>query len=159
VDASIGYSPVNTDQFRIAPATTAQITSSPSSDRWFGSANVNGVTYYNNWILGARVGVLRANNDQDSFVESNGVLVPSISNQLGTLSIGADVAYSYGKYEPFASLTYENDYRITKISVVAGPQPSNDRDDVLLGLGGTLLRPEWAFWKPGMEPSPGAHEL
>jgi len=135
LDASIGYSRVSTDQFRTAPGTGTQISSSPDSDRWFGSINLNGVTYYNNWILGARAGVLRASNNQGSFAESNGVLVPSISNQLGTLSIGANVAYSYGNYEPFASITYENDYRLTRIAVVTGPQPSNDQDDFLLGLG------------------------
>ncbi len=135
VDASFGFSRVNTDQFRTAPGTTTQITSSPTADRWFGAVNLNGVTYINDWIIGGRVGVSRARNVTDSFVESNGIVVPKIINQLGTLSIGGDIAHSFGKYEPFVSLTYENDYRITKIAVVSGAQPSNDRDDFLLGIG------------------------
>ncbi len=135
LDANIGFSRVNIDQYRVAPGANTRITSSPSVDRWFGSINLNGVTYFNNWIIGGRVGTLRAKDTQDSFVESNGVAVPEISNTLGTLSIGTDVAYSFGKYEPFASLTYEYDYRFTRIGVAAGAQPANDSDDFLFGLG------------------------
>jgi len=55
IDFNVGYSRVEYDQFRTLPGTTTRVTSSPDADRWFGALNLNGVTYYDNWILGARV--------------------------------------------------------------------------------------------------------
>jgi len=60
LDFNVGYSRVDFDQFRVEPGTTARITSSPDADRWFGALNLNGITYYDNWILGARIGALWA---------------------------------------------------------------------------------------------------
>ncbi|MCZ6803559.1 MAG: autotransporter domain-containing protein [Proteobacteria bacterium] len=55
VDFNVGYSRVDYDQFRTVTGSTTQITSSPFSDRWFGAFNLNGITYYNNWIIGGRL--------------------------------------------------------------------------------------------------------
>jgi len=38
-------------------------------------------------------------------------------------------------FEPFVSATYEQDYSMTEIAVTTGPQPDNDRDDVLFAAG------------------------
>jgi hypothetical protein len=135
VDFSFGYSNIESDQFRIAPGTTTRITSSPDADRWFAMLNLNGVTTYNNWIIGGRIGTLWARNITESFVESDGTVVPEIRSKLGQWRVGGDVAYSFGEWEPFARLTYEHDYSLTEIAVVGGPQPSNDRDNFLVGAG------------------------
>ncbi len=46
VDFGIGYSNLDTDQFRTDPTTNTIITSSPDTDRWFGMLNLNGLTTY-----------------------------------------------------------------------------------------------------------------
>ena len=56
-------------------------------------------------------------------------------SKLGTWNIGGDVAYSFGEFEPFVSATYERDYSLTELAVTTGPQPANDRDDVLFAAG------------------------
>lgn len=136
VDAALGYTHVDIEQFRTDPATGARITSDPISDRWFGAFNMNLFKAYNEWLLGAQTGFLYMRNTQDSFTESNGVFRPKVINKLDQWHITGDVAYSLGEFEPFARLTYEYDYTITEITVVGGgPQPSHDRDGLVLGLG------------------------
>jgi Autotransporter beta-domain len=133
LDFNIGYSRVEYDQFRILTGT--QISSSPDADRWFGALNLNGVTYYNNWILGGRLGALYATSVIDSYTESNGTVVAKSKNKSSTLSIAGDVAYSFQNYEPFLNVSYQRDLSLRKISVTTGPQPSNDNDDILLKAG------------------------
>ena len=135
IDASVGYSLINSDQFRTDPATNARITSSPDADRWFGTLNVNGFTSWNNWLISGRIGLLHARNIQESFTESNGVVIPEFTSELGQWNIGGEAAYSYGEFEPFVRLTYENDFSMTEIGVIGGPQPSNDDDNFLFGAG------------------------
>jgi len=135
LDFNVGYSRVEYDQFRTLPGTTTRVTSSPDADRWFGALNLNGVTYYDNWILGARVGALWAKSVLDSYTESNGAPVAKTRNKLSEGSVAGDVAYSYQNYEPFLNVSYQYDFQLTEITVTTGPQPSNDRDDVLMRVG------------------------
>ena len=135
VDASVGYSNIDSDQFRTDPATGARITSTPSSDRWFGTFNLNGFTRWENWQIGARAGLLYARSVQQSFTESNGASISKFTNELGQWNIGGDVAYSLDKFEPFVRLVYENDFSMQKLKAASGPQPSNDNDNFLFGAG------------------------
>ena len=138
IDFNVGYSRVEYDQFRTNPTTGGRVTSSPDADRWFGALNLNGVAYYDNWILGARVGALYAKSVIDSYTETEGTVgtvVPQTRNKVGEGSIAGDVAYSYQNFEPFLNLSYQYDFELTKLSVTTGPQPSHDRDDVLLRVG------------------------
>ena len=135
LSASIGYSSLNTDQFRTVPGTTTRVTSSPDHDRWFATVNLDGLTTYGNWVLGGQLGFLYALDAQDSFVESDGTQVTEFDSRLGQVNVTGEVAYSWGTYEPFARFTYESDLKQTKVGVISGPQPSFDEDDVLLGFG------------------------
>lgn len=135
IDASIGYSQVSSDQYRTDPATNTRISSDPDSTRWFGTFNLNGYTTWNNWLLSGRIGFLHARSIQDSFIESNGTTVSESNSKLGQVNIGGEAAYSYGNFEPFARVSYENNFSSTQITVVGGPQPSNDNDDFLFGAG------------------------
>jgi hypothetical protein len=135
VNFSFGYSDLEYDQFRTDPITGGRVTSSPDAERWFGMFNLNGLTTYGNWILGGRVGTLWARSEVDAFVESDGTSVTEARSKLGSWSIGGDAAYSFGEFEPFVSATYEYDYSMTEIAVTTGPQPDNDRDDVLFAAG------------------------
>ena len=135
LDFNVGYSRVEYDQFRTLPGTTTRISSSPDADRWFGALNLNGVAYYDNWILGGRVGALYAKSVIDSYTESNGTIVAESRNKVSEGSVAGDVAYSYKNFEPFLNLSYQYDFELTKLTVTTGPQPSNDDDDVLMRVG------------------------
>ncbi len=135
IDFNVGYSRVEYDQFRTLPGTTTRVTSSPDADRWFGALNLNGVAYYDNWILGARIGALWAKSVIDSYTESNGAVVARSRARVGEGIIAGDAAYTYKNFEPFLNVSYQYDFELTKISVTTGPQPSNDRDDILMTAG------------------------
>ncbi len=135
VDFTVGYSKVEYNQFRVAPATTTQITSTPNADRWFSAFNLNGITFYDNWIIGGRVGASYASSNIDSYTESNGIVVDDSRTKLGSLSIAGDIAYSWDNYEPFINLSYQNDFQLREITVATGPQASNDSDDILMTTG------------------------
>jgi len=135
LDFNVGYSYVDYDQFRTLPGTTTRVSSSPDADRWFGALNLNGITYYDNWILGARIGALWAKSVIDSYTESNGTPVAQSRSKLGSGSVAGDVAYSYKNFEPFVNVSYQYDFELTELTVTTGPQPSNDRDDVLMRVG------------------------
>ncbi len=136
IDFSLGYSNVEYDQFRTLPGTTTRVTSTPEADRWFGALNLNGVTYHNNWIFGGRIGASYARSTIGTYAESNATLVNESQNTVGTASAAADVAYSMqNNFEPFVNLSYQHDFSLSKISVLTGPQPSNDTNDFLLTLG------------------------
>ncbi len=137
VDGSFGYSGMDTDQFRkvTVGTTSTRITSSTDADRYFMTFNLNGIWYVDNWVLGARTGFLFARNNEDGFTESNGTVVAKSRSKLNQWNAGGDVAYSYGEWEPFARLSYQNDYSQTEIGIVGAVQPSFDNDDFMLGFG------------------------
>ncbi len=133
VSGSGGYSFIDADQFRTAAGT--RITSDAQSDRYFGTVNLDGLWFRGNWIFGSNIGLLWANNEQEAFTESNGTLVAEQDTKLRQWSLGGNVAYTYGNFEPFISAVYSRDFVFTEILVTTGPQPSNDRDDILFGAG------------------------
>jgi len=135
LDASFGGSLVSNDQFRTDPGTGARISSDPDSSRFYISANLNGMTVIDQWILDGRIGYLFARSKTEGFTESNGTVIADRVNKFGQFRIGGDVAYSFGNWEPFVSALYEYDFQEDRIRLSAGPQPDNDRDDVFFSTG------------------------
>lgn len=134
VDVVMGYSDMDTNQFRSVGAT--RVTSSFGADRWFFGGNINAVKPWGNWFFTGSVGWIWAREYQDEFVESNGNTVAERKIKLGNWHVGGEAAYSWGNWEPWASATYGRDYQFTEIQIAgAAQQPANDRDDILLGLG------------------------
>ncbi|MCP4007980.1 MAG: autotransporter outer membrane beta-barrel domain-containing protein [Proteobacteria bacterium] len=133
IDANLGYSDIDTDQDR----SNGTITSDFDTDRWFISANINGFTSYNKWLFSGRAGLLNAESDDDSFTETGvgGQNVDSNRTTLTQFNIGGEVGYAMGDFEPYVTATYNYDFHATDIKLTAGPQPSNDDDDILLGVG------------------------
>lgn len=134
IDASFGYSSLETDQFRTIGTATV-VTSSLDTDRWFGAFNFNGNKYYGDWLFGIRAGVIIARNSQDAFTESDGTRVSERNTELNNWNFGGNVSYFYKSFEPFASFTYHHDFRFTKTTLATGAQPANDDDDVVAALG------------------------
>lgn len=132
-DASLGFSWLTNDQYRTA--TNTRVTSAPDSTRKFFSGNINGITFYDNWIIGGRAGVLFAENRIEDYLESDGTFVADRKTMLGEAIIGGDVAYSFGDFEPFVSFVYEYDFIYDEIQLTSGTQPANDRDDILFSSG------------------------
>lgn len=139
MDASAGYSRLDTDQFRTDPTLGTNVTSNPDSDRWFAQANLNGTVYRGNWIITGRGGVAIAHDNQSTFRESDGTQVAESRVKLGTFTLGAEAAYQWHRgmwtVEPYAGLNYQYDYQLQEIRLAAGAQPDNDRDDFLATLG------------------------
>ncbi|NOG61640.1 MAG: autotransporter outer membrane beta-barrel domain-containing protein [Proteobacteria bacterium] len=133
VDFNFGYSHVGYDQYRTIGST--RVTSSPEADRWFGAFNLNAITYEGNWVLGARTGMLYASSTIESFTESNGTLVAENQTRLSSVNIAGDIAYMYGNFEPFLNLVYQYDFQFQEVIAATGPQPENDKDDLLLTVG------------------------
>ena len=136
VSASVGYSSLDTDQFRTDPLLGTRVSSSPDSDRWFGTLNLNGYTTWDNWLFSGRIGMLQARNIQESFDESDGTEVGKFTTELGQWNVGGEAAYTWGDFEPYARASYERDYSQSRLTLAGtGPQPSDDDDNFLFGLG------------------------
>ncbi len=135
LDASMGFSFIDNEQFRIDPITSQRVNSSPETDRFFFNANVNGFSYIDNWILGGRFGILYAKVETEQFTESNGSVVGERRTKLGQIRVGGDIAYNFGEWEPYLAALYEYDFQFDKVELTAGAQPANDRDDLLISSG------------------------
>ncbi len=145
IDGSFGYTDIDTDQSRLTqvfvPGVNAVLTSSPSSERWFATLNLNAVTYLGNWVLGGRGGALYAKNEREAFTETSStpLVVPTpvaeSESKLKLWYLGADVAYGMGSFEPFANAAYEREFDSTELTFTGGSQPSNDEDSYLVGAG------------------------
>lgn len=135
LDASVGHSWIGNDQYRTDPTTGARINSDPDTSRFFMGSNLNGITFIDNWVIGGRLGFQFAKSETETFTESNGTLVSERETTLGQLRLGGDVAYTFRNFEPFVSALYERDYMFEEITLTAGPQPANDRDDIYFSTG------------------------
>ena len=123
VDASVGFTRLDIDQFRTDPATGARVTNSADSNRVFFSGNVSTGKSYGNWYVSGRAGILIASEDTDGFTESDGTAVADNRTRLGRFLLGGDVAYTWNSFEPFASVVYEKDYDFDKIVTATSRSP------------------------------------
>ena len=133
-DFSYGYSDIDIDQFRI-DRTGTRVSANTSSTRSFFATNLVAGQQFGELYVSGHTGLLIAREDIDGFTESNGTLIADRRSSLGQFSLGGDVGYSLGSFEPFASATYQYNYDMEELVTATAPQPANDRDDVRLGLG------------------------
>ena len=133
LDFSIGYSNASYDQFRTTG--TTRVTSNPTADRWFGALNLNAIKFVDNWIISGRVGTVYASSIIKGYTESNGATVATSRTKLGSVSIAGEVSYIMDEWEPFLNISYQYDHQLKEVVAASGPQPTNDRDDVLLSTG------------------------
>lgn len=133
VDFSIGYSNASYDQFRTAG--TTRVTSSPTADRRFLAFNLNAIKFIDSWILSSRVGAVYANSIIKGYTESNGATVATSRTKVSSVSIAGEAAYSIDEWEPFLNISYQYDYQSQEVVAASDPQPTNDKDDILLSTG------------------------
>jgi len=134
IDASAGYSVIDTDQYRTTAGT--RITSDVKTQRWFFAANINGFTSINRWNLSGRAGAMVAKGTDEKFTESNGAIISERMSEISQFSLGGEAAYGYSdEFEPFIGATYNYDMTKTETQFTSGKQPSSDDDDFLLSFG------------------------
>jgi len=133
MDINLGYSRLNTEQYRTNAG--LRINSDLDSIRWFAGMNLNGSWQIQQWLLSAQMGILTGSNKNEHFTESNGIQRKSNTSKVTKLSLGGEVSYSIGAFEPFFSLTFNHDTKVTNQRLSLGAQPTIDRNDNLAGLG------------------------
>lgn len=134
LDATLGYGDSQTDQFRTAGG--ARISSDVESSRMFGSVNATATRAFDQVLVSGRTGLLYATQSDDSFIESNGTVIPKQRTNLGRFLIGGELAYSAGAWEPYVSGMYEHDFTSTSVAFAPGvAQPGRDDSDVLFSVG------------------------
>ncbi len=138
IDASVGYSDMDIDQFRIEPG-GARVTGNTDSSRWFVMTNLNSFHRYGNWVITGRAGLVYSEEEQDAFTETGGVTAQSVPErdiEFGQINIGGEAAYSVHSVEPFVSLFYQYDFEQGSTALNTNQvQPSNDDDDFRFATG------------------------
>ncbi len=138
IDAAVGYSDMDIDQFRTEPG-GARVTGNTDASRWFVMSNLNTFHRHGNWVLTGRAGVIYSEEEQDAFTETGGVTAQSVGErdiEFGQLNIGGEVAYSVHSVEPFTSLFYQYDFERGSTNLNPNQaQPGNDDDDFRFAAG------------------------
>jgi hypothetical protein len=140
VDATAGYSNLGIRQSRTDPfQQQPTVKGNTTTDRWFVASNLNAFTYWRDFALNGRVGLVYAEDRQRGFTESGGFTAQRIGSEtyrFGQVQVGGEVAYVVHAIEPFASAYYQYDFEREKIRLNRGQQqPSDDRDDVRVSAG------------------------
>ena len=160
-DLTLGYTYLNTDQDRIHPADGTIVTADFRADRAFIALNFNAVYQLGDVMLGGRVGYQYAREEQNGYTEAGPAnRVRTVLDRgltLGQASIGADIAYGVGSFEPYAHGVYRYDVTVDDGASAGGlpgafgnPVPT-DPDEIQWGLGlryfgsgGVTGQVEWA---------------
>lgn len=150
IDATAGYSWLEYDQDRISPADGTDIRASFDAERWFGATNLNALVVRGNWVLGAKVGYLHSDEEQERYLET-GSAASAAANRLRRVTtrdidisqaiVGGDIGYSIGQYEPYVMAAYRNDLSRNDGEAAGGlpvaftsVQPDDD-DEVEINIG------------------------
>ena len=121
-----------------------------STDRWLASAQLTGNWNFGNLRITPSAGVTYAEEDQHSYTDSRGILIPDQTVSLGQVSFGPEIAYRFVgdrfTWEPQLSVTGLWDF-VDEDGIVAGLVASDDdlRARVKAGVmaqaaGGASLR-------------------
>ena len=136
-DISGGYSHLTIDQFRVTNNT--QVISDTDSQRYFIAVNGNGVWTRGPFVIGARTGFMAARESVNGFRESDGTVTADRDVHFSQWSIGGDVGYSVGSWEPYVTASYQYDFAKDEYSAVndggVTEVVNDDNDDMLMGFG------------------------
>ncbi|MCD6292252.1 MAG: autotransporter outer membrane beta-barrel domain-containing protein [Deltaproteobacteria bacterium] len=115
--ATVGYAWLDTDQQR-EKGFGHDVKSSLDSTRFFGSVHLDGFYNFNHFNVTGILGCLYSQERQDSFTEDDGNRVGSNDVDLGQISIGAEISYSFAVMEPYFSTTFLYDFQYEDIDNV-----------------------------------------
>jgi outer membrane autotransporter protein len=65
------------------------------TDRWLTQANLTGVWNYGPWRISPTVGVTYYNDEQEAYVDSNGVAIAGQEVSLGRVNFGPEIGYRF----------------------------------------------------------------
>ena len=148
LDMSVGFSSVDVSQFRSLNNVVggARISSSTSSDRFFGRATSMPESRWATSMLALAPALLYAVDQTDGFTDSAGNVVGAVRTELGQVSVGGGIAYLFNDYfEPYVNAAYRHDYELARSAAAGHP---NDDTDVLVAVG---LRFYTDAWSGGFE--------
>ena len=133
LNLSAGLSQLKYDQYRTF--TGLRINSNTDSQRWFVSANLNGSWIFNSLLVSGSLGAITANSEIDRYIESNGRQINSSQSSLTTFSLGTEVAYIMGEFEPYFNVNLNHDNKSSGNRLSGTFQAPDDRNDILGALG------------------------
>ena len=147
VDVAFGYTSLENDTDRLQLGTGATLLGEFDSDRYFATTNLNVAHTNGNWYTGGRIGYLYSYEEQDGYTETGGTgggaaarTVGSRNIHISQLILGGEVAYNFGRQEPYVGATYVYDLS-RGIGRNAGGLPGgvapdfDDEDEIRLNAG------------------------
>lgn len=140
LDVSLGYSDLDTDQFRTLPQNLGpplagtRVSSRYSSERRFTTANLNGFWGFGDFSFGARVGHLSVESEQDAYEENDGTVYAAGSLEFAQSYIGGDISYGI-RSQPFFGVTLMKDSSSENVVFPSGEQPADDASSMQLVAG------------------------
>lgn len=110
------------------------------TDRWFAMTNLAFNYPVGNWRLGANVGYLYIDEQDDAHTTGAGFSVGKQNRSIGQGRVGAQVGYDFGGIVPYAMGRLEHEFETTDtVSLIAGGVTTQsvkpDRTGFTVGLG------------------------
>jgi hypothetical protein len=110
------------------------------TDRWYATGQLAFNYPIGNWRLGANVGYLHIDEDDDAHTTSGGFSVGKQNRTIGQGRVGAQVGYDFGGITPYVMGRLEHEFETTDtINLIAGGVTTQstkpDRTGFVVGLG------------------------
>lgn len=127
---TVGFSWLNADV-----STGAGGTGSFDSDRWYASAMLNFNYPVGQWRLGASVGYLYIDEEDDGYTTSNGTVIAKDTRNIGQGRAGVSVGYNFGGITPYLMGRVEHEFETTDTVFVGTRAVKPDRTGFVVGAG------------------------
>lgn len=124
VDLSAGYSWLDYD----VRGNNNTVAGSFDAERWFVNSNLSAVYRSGNWRFLPKVGVLYMKEDQDGYVQSNGVAVAQQDIRLGRAYAGGRIGYATETMMPYLRLQGEYDFKHPGRQAIGNGQFTSEDD-------------------------------
>ncbi|NNJ92508.1 MAG: autotransporter outer membrane beta-barrel domain-containing protein [Gammaproteobacteria bacterium] len=138
MDAMVGYGRLDLDQFhRGTGGVGPLVTSNTDSQRLFAAANINYGFIYDQFYLEGRGGITSADEQQDSYTESNGSQQRALRTAFTKLQLGGKATYlGFDEFNPYFGLSYNYDISSNSVALFGNNGLiETDRDDMVSSIG------------------------
>lgn len=130
LSGTVGFSWLDNDV-----STGAGGTGSYDTDRWYASAMLNFNYPVGQWRLGASVGYLYIDEEDDSYTTSGGAAMASDSRNIGQGRAGVSIGYNFGGITPYLMGRLEHEFETTDTVFVGTRAVKPDKTGFVLGGG------------------------